>query len=100
MLSTEILFFQTLPQLPNVNGLSSQSAQQVAGSPSMSALQLPQMTSSGGINLNMLTLQQLLTGSPLTLPNGSTSKHSIFISEFLVKHLTFYVKGFREIQNR
>ena len=74
--------FQTLPQLPNVNGLSSQSAQTVAGSQSMSALQLPQMTSSGGLNLNMLTLQQLLTGSPLTLPNGSTSKYFYYIYFF------------------
>jgi hypothetical protein len=41
----------------------------------MSALQVPQMAPSGGLSLsNMLTLQQLLTGSPLTLPNGSAGR--------------------------
>jgi hypothetical protein len=46
------------------------------GNPSMSALQVPSMTSSAGITLNnILTIQQLLTGSPLTLTGGSPGKY-------------------------
>jgi hypothetical protein len=45
------------------------------------------MTSSAGINLsNMLTLQQLLTGTPLTLSTGTGGNSTVLTSGLYYKH--------------